>query len=231
MAAINALGVAFTFKETFVPKQKRKLNLAKGLTVFISAFKQKNVMPLMLTLLLAQTGIAIYFCYIALFLVQKYHYSTIGIGHFMTYFGIIMAINYLFIVRLTVKYLSLKNIVFITLLITMLSILIMMIPSILIIWITVIPIAVGNGLFYMAIITLLSNMVDVDSQGWIMGAITATTAIAWSLGGISTGLGSLHSYVPFIIGVGLIALAIVVFSTDHFISKKIEHATNSDQNY
>lgn len=210
-AFLNAIGVVITFKETYHPPVGRKLQITKGFTLFISAFTHKIIAPLITVMLLAQTGFAAYFSFLSIFIVQRYHMSTVGVGHFITYFGVVMAINYMILVRLAVKYFSLEKIIVFCLILTVFGMLIMLFDNQWILWLDVIPLAIGNSLGYTAILTLLSNSVDENSQGWIMGASGAATAISWTIGGLLTSLGAIHVYLPFIFAAMLVAIALVVF--------------------
>lgn len=211
LALANAVGVWFAFKETYQPTQRKKLQLIKGFTVFLSAFSNKNIAPLMWVTLLAQTGFAAYLTFVSIFIVQAYHFTSIKVGHFMAFFGLILAINFMVLVRFAVKYFSLKNINIIALILTFFGLIGMLWPAEGAVWINIIPISIGNGLTYMSLLTLLSNKASVDNQGWIMGAISSSTAVAWTVGGLITGLGSVHAFLPFIIAALLIALSLTVF--------------------
>lgn len=211
LAACNAISVAFTFTETFQPQHKQKIQITRGLFIFVSAFTHKKIRPMINVLLLAQTAFAIYLSFVSIYVVQTYHYTSVQIGHFMAYFGVVLAINYLLLVRLSVKYFNLKQIIWISLLITAVSMLMMLYEKLWMVWLAVIPIGIGNALFYTALITLLSNMVDADSQGWIMGITGAATAAAWTLGGLFTGFGAVHVFLPYILAALLLFIALIIF--------------------
>jgi MFS family permease len=211
-AFLNAVSVLVTFKETYFPKTKAKLQLLKGLMVFISAFTHKNIRRLATVFLLYQTGFAVYLTFVSIFIVQAFHYSTIGVGHFMTYFGIVLAFAYLVMVPIAVKFLNLETAVKISLLIAGLGMVTLFWPTELIIWLSLIPIGICNGLTFTSMLTILSNSVDPDSQGWIMGVTSSVVAAAWGIGALLAGaLGSLHVFLPFIISIIFTFMALGLF--------------------
>lgn len=79
------------------------------------------------------------------------------------------------------------------------------------VWLGVIPIGVGGALFYVALLTLFSDSVDKNSQGWVMGVFAAMAAIAWGITGIFSGiLGAFGLSVPFIVAGVLLLLGNII---------------------
>jgi DHA1 family tetracycline resistance protein-like MFS transporter len=86
-----------------------------------------------------------------------------------------------------------------SLIFTSLGIFTVLIKSEWLMWTSVIPAAMGGGLFYMALLTLFSNAVDENSQGWVMGVSAAIMSVAWALTGLLSGaLGILGLFIPFL---------------------------------
>lgn len=212
LALLNAIAVKFTFKETFYPHTNTEIQPLKGIGLLISAFSIPKIRQLVIVTLLLQMGFAIYITFMSIFIVQKFHYNSTVVGHFMAYFGIVAALTYLFGVRYSIRIFGLENSVVIGLIVMAFSILSLFWPYEWLIWLTVIPIGGFDGIIYTALLTLFSNAVDPDSQGWVMGVNTSVSAVAWGIGAILAGfIGSFHSYLPFIISATLVLLALLQF--------------------
>jgi hypothetical protein len=65
-------------------------------------------------------------------------------------------------------------------------------------WLTVIPFAISNAFGFTAFATVFSNCGDKNNQGWAMGILAATVALAYVVSGFSTNL------LPFLGGAGVI---------------------------
>lgn len=212
LALLNAIAVKFTFKETFHPVEKKQFHLFKGIMVFVSAFTSKKIRPLVIVTLFLQMGFAIYITFISIFIVQRFHYNSTTVGHFMAYFGVVAGLTYLFGVRYSLKIFGLENSVVIGFIIMALSIISLVWPAEWLIWLTVIPISGFDGIIYTALLTLYSNAVEPEAQGWVMGINAAVSAASWGVGAILAGIiGSFHSYLPFMVAATLILLALLQF--------------------
>ncbi len=78
-------------------------------------------------------------------------------------------------------------------------------------WILCIPITTALAMGYTASLTLLSNLVSRDEQGWIMSIATSVMAAAWGITGFLTGpLTMLGVHVPFITAALMIVGSIVL---------------------
>jgi apolipoprotein N-acyltransferase len=87
----------------------------------------------------------------------------------------------------------------------------------LLIWFSAIPASIGGALYYVALLTLFSNAVDAQSQGWVMGVFAAAAAFSWALSGFLIGAFSMFGmYTPFIFACILLLLSfsLLAFSKD-----------------
>jgi MFS transporter, DHA1 family, tetracycline resistance protein len=67
-------------------------------------------------------------------------------------------------------------------------------------WASLVPITIGIALGIVSLITMFSNAVGPEAQGWVMGVSTAVMAMAWLLTGFASGLLTYLSLVfPFIL--------------------------------
>lgn len=201
LTVINAIMVSRLFKETHVKNVTSRISLLRGVTIFIEAFQHKNVRMLSIITFISEMGWSMFFLYLTLFLVEKYHFSGVDIGHYMAFYGLVWAITLTVIVRIVVKYFKVETIVWQSLYLYGAAMLLMLVPNETVLWLAVIPIGIPSSLQYAGIVTVFSNAVDEDAQGWVMGINSAVLAAAWGIGGVLAGLISAYGvYLPFIIG-------------------------------
>jgi len=200
LCIVNGILLLFIFKETFELEVEKKLQLLKGLTVFIQAFTTKRFRLLSTGMFLMQVGWCLYFMFISLYLVQLFHYGNVGIGQFMAYFGLIWAISLSVIIRVAEKYLSLKTMVVSSAVLLGGGIFMAVVHTEWVQWVCAIPVGIGSALGYSATLAIYSNAVDKEHQGWILGIAGAIVAGAWGVGSLITGpLGDLNIALPFIV--------------------------------
>lgn len=212
IAVLNALSVTVTLKGSGAKRAHQPLQLTRGLFSFVSAFTYKPIRTISSALFLMQTGFAMYFAFLPLFIVQLYHYQSVSLGHFMAYMGLCWAVTFLFFIRVILRYLSLEKAIITGFVITTLALLLAAWPSEWITWVSVVPLALSNGLAYTCIMTLLSNATSPDKQGWIMGIMTAVIAASWGMGTLFAGiLGSYFIYLPFIVASLLTLFSLIIF--------------------
>lgn len=212
LAILNGALLLFTFKETFYPKAKQRLRLAKGAEVFISAFTNKTIRQLAAVFLLAEAGFALFFQILPLYLITIFHYSTLQISYLMSWLGVIFAITLLLIIRIIEKYIKIEKLTHITLMLTALGIFMVLLKTQWAIWISIIPVGIGAALFYVALLTSCSNTVDENSQGWVMGVFAAVNAAAWALTALFSGILGIYSvFMPFIIAGGFLVLSTILY--------------------
>jgi MFS family permease len=217
LAFANASALIFTFKETFFSKAERKMYLMKGWDIFISAFSNAKVRKLTVIYLLAETGWSLYFQFMPLHLINAFEYESVQIGHFMAYMGVLFALALLGIIRIASKLFSTKELTCYSLLLTAFGVILAMFNNELLIWFSAIPASIGGALYYVALLTLFSNAVDAQSQGWVMGVFAAAAAFSWALSGFLIGAFSMFGmYTPFIFACILLLLSfsLLAFSKD-----------------
>jgi DHA1 family tetracycline resistance protein-like MFS transporter len=198
LALINGILLLGVFRETFLPTARSRTSLIKGLTVFIAAIFDKRVNRLTLIFLLVETGWALYFSFLPIHLLTVFNYSTKQISYLLSFVGLLFALVLLFLVKIVTKYFTAKIIGYTAMFLTAISILLTLVNSQLVVWIGLIPICIGSGLFYMVLLTLFSDTVGKEAQGWVMGIFAAAIAVAWCVGGLLSGLlGGIALFLPF----------------------------------
>jgi DHA1 family tetracycline resistance protein-like MFS transporter len=214
LAFLNGTTLIFIFKETFYPKAKLKIHLTKGLEVFISAFTNRKIRTFATIYLLLTLSWIIYFQFINLYLVQVFAYNLRQISHYITWIAILLGFSYLVILRIVVRFFKLTQIISGALACAIIGTTIAMWKIELIQWLAVIPIVIGRALSYAVSLTIFSNSVDKDSQGWVMGVAGAITAASSGTGAILAGiLGAFSVEAPFVIATILLILALAATAT------------------
>lgn len=182
MASFNIGYLWFTFKETLPIRTGFIFKWDHGLRIFTDAFFNSSIRLLSIIYLFLQFGWSIYFQYISFFLIRRYHYSTLYIGLFMAIIGLGFAISLLYLVGIMTKYFKAKKIIIGALLISTTCILVTTLnipPSL--VWLLGFLLALAMSVSYPVIITLYSNTMGEDKQGWIMGVANAVVGFAWAI--------------------------------------------------
>lgn len=198
LAFLNATLLIFTYRETFHPVAKGRIQLTRGLRVFASAFKRKNIRSLAIIYMLSQAGFALFVQFSALHLVQAFGYTITRVSHFYICFASVVALSSLVLIRIAVYLWQTKQFIFYSLLFGVVGACICLLPADKYVWMGLVPIAVGGVIAANGILTLFSDAVDPTEQGWAMGVASASGAFSWALGALFAGILSSLSYmVPF----------------------------------
>lgn len=206
------------FKETKLNTKTfalKNIEILKPLMMLVHALQNKNIRNIIFVGFLFVLGWSVYMQFIALHLFQKYNFTSMQIGYFVGWIGIFMSISMLFLIRLMVRFFSTIQILFSGILLSIVGIVIAIFHVVTVEWISAIPIACGMGLAYNTIITLFSDSVSPDLQGWIMGVSASIMAAAAGIGGIITGIVANNGFLAFI---SIILLWILCFSFAFFIT-------------
>lgn len=202
LSLCNAVILVFIFRETLT-KIGRKISWAtirilKPLVMFAQAMKSVSIRNVILVCFFYILAWNIYLQFTALYLFQKFHFTSAQIGYFVSWIAIVMSVTMIVIIRFLVKFLTTLQILYCAIALSILGILISMLPSSSIQWVGCVPIALGIGLAYTSIITLFSNSVSADLQGWIMGISTSAMSAAAGIGGVLLGFVSIHFTLTFV---------------------------------
>ncbi len=210
LALLNALLLMISLVDTYKPLQKVPLKLVKGLMVFTDAFTNKKVRWHSLVLFLIEFTWTLFFVYAPVFVLQMYHYDNIKIAQYMAYLGIFFALALTVGIKLFMRFFSAKTTVNINMVAMGLGLILMSTGSSeWHFWLYSIPVAIACSVAYSVLITICSNRVSGDEQGWVMGVIGAVVAAAFSLGAIMPSLlAMLNIYMPFIFA-GILSLSCV----------------------
>ena len=201
LALINALCLFFSFRETYKPPEHITLNFVKGIDLFLEAFRNNKIRLLTLMLLFQQLAWSLYMQFVSLYLAQVYHYGSTNLGHFMSTLAVWFGLALLIFVRIFLKFFDEEILNIGCLMVVALSLFgLVAFDNVTMQWILCAPIAVAIAMSYTSTLTLLSNLVKREEQGWIMGIATSIMAAAWGITGFLTGpLAMIGVHTPFVV--------------------------------
>ena len=202
ISLVNIVLLSYLFNETFIPTKKFVLNWFRALEVFISAFRHRRVRNLSIVLLFMQVGWGAYFSFIITFMVSLFHFTALQSGLFLSLVALGFSTGSGIVAPLCLKWMSLRQSVIINFMTASVMILIMVITQSLYIALVVGFIVGANiAVLYGNLLTLFSNQVSPEEQGWVMGMTGSVGALCFA---VTSLLGSVVSFLglsaPLIIG-------------------------------
>ena len=221
LSLLNCIVLYFAFHETFTRTKKIKIRLHYAIQIFIEAFKSKAIRMLSLVLLIETAGWSEYFTFVSQFLLRRFHYTASEVSFFIAVLAVGFSIGFGFLVNPVAKRFNLKNAVIINLLIAALLCLITAIAHIqIIIWIGAVLIGMSVALLYSLLITIFSNQVSAEEQGWVMGITNSVSALSFGITSLMSGFAAdLSPAVPIYLGCVGLALAALVLKLTKLVKK------------
>lgn len=213
LSLINAFLLQLFFKETFTHIGKIHFKLYHAIQIFVSAFKNEKVRELSFILLVLIFGWSGFYSFVSMFLLKVYHFDALRTGCYMGLLGGGFGIGTGFLIDPLTQRFSLKTCVIAGSLLTALATaLTLTAPHELFIWFYVLPLGAAIAVAYSTLLTLFSNQVDEDSQGWVMGITGAIMAFAFGINGLLVGiLADFSVDIPMILSiVGLLLAAVLM---------------------
>lgn len=186
---INAGLLWWLFNETFTATTRSKIKLHRAIEIFISAFKHPEICYLSVILLVMIFGWSSFYSFISMYLLRKFNFDPIQVALYMGLMGGGFGLGTGVIVKYCTKYFSLKKNVIVALAIAALASLVTVCaPSPVLVWLSVVPIALTMAVAYSVLLTIFSNQVDEDSQGWIMGITGSIMAFAFGINALAVSI-------------------------------------------
>ncbi len=209
---INIIFLLILFKETFVSKHTTfAVNPYQAINVFISAFKNENVRNLSIIFFIFIFGWSSFYSFIGLYLLKIYNLSSTGVSLYMAVMGVGFGIGTGYLVNYLARLFTLGDIFKYTAFIGAIIVGVMIACSQLVNWLLVAPLACAVSIAYAAILTIFSNQVDADSQGWVMGITGSIMAFVWALNAIIVGVAAAwDATIPLIIAAVTLLLTAIV---------------------
>lgn len=216
ISLVNALLLHKLFKETVNLKSRVKIKWHRAISIFQSAFRHEKIRYLSLIFLIMIFGWSSYYTFISMYLLKKYSFGPFDITLFMAVMGIGFGIGNGFLANFCAKRYNLQATVIISLLLGASGILLTVVtdtPNYA--WICIIPIASLLSAAYAITLTIFSNQVDENAQGWVMGITGAIIALTFGINSLMVGLLSILGintplYIS-VIGLVVSALMMVYF--------------------
>ncbi|MBB72318.1 MAG: hypothetical protein CMF50_07965 [Legionellales bacterium] len=184
LSAVNFVLMIFTFAETRDIKSLPQWTWHDNLSNCIIMFESCTLRRLIAGFLLIELAWSLYFQATPLTLAQRYHFSSEMIAIFITYLGLTMSVGLTVVFRAIVPYFSLEKIIrgcFLSAVASLLGCL--LVHNQWLQWLMTIPLTIGVGIAYTALLALMSNHLNQHLQGWLMGFAAALLALAWAITG------------------------------------------------
>ncbi len=189
VSLLNTVLLAALFHETFFHEHKIRFKLYHAIEIFIAAFKDEKIRELSVVMLVMIFGWSGFYSFISMYLFQVYQFTALQIGFYMGLMGAGFGIGTGFLVDIVTKRFTLKQCtVWGCVFVAAGTVLTITAPSQIYVWFDVLIVAIAMALAYSTILTIFSNQVDDDSQGWIMGITGSIMAFAFGLNGLLVGL-------------------------------------------
>lgn len=190
LSALNALLLSMTFQETFVRTAgKISIQWNHALKIFLAAFQHQGIRRYAVVLLIMIFGWSNYFSFISMYLLQTYHYSTMQNSLFLAVMGIGFSIGCGFLVDFVSKRFHAEHVVTIGLGATAIFVLITLLsPQQWVAWVCSFFIGVSLSVGYSVLLTIFSDQVGENEQGWVMGVTGSIMALCFGLTSVFTGL-------------------------------------------
>ena len=216
LALINIIGLHFFFHETRVVQGKVRLPFYHAVNIFLSAFKHERVRWLSLVLTLMMFGWGSYYSFISMFLWHRYGLSVFDVSFFMAVIGLGFSVGCGYLTSFLGQRFELKtNIVVGFFIAALMPLLTVLFYSQIVVWGAAFLMGVSVALSYSTLLSVFSDQVGENEQGWVMGVTGSIMALSFGLTTFLTGLlASMGIAVPMLLSVFclfLAALAMLVF--------------------
>ena len=191
----------------------RDIDLLMGYHGFKKALKDPPVRRLIVIFTLMQIAWGAYFLFVPSFLIVRFDFDGPQISAYMAVLGVGFCLAYGVVLPLLSKIVPVRRLAAAGLWLTAGLLLASILSHDAIVqWAISIPIATVVSVAYGAIITLFSDSVESERQGWILGITISVTALAWGSASIISGfLSGFHYLGPMVLAlITLIGSAIVI---------------------
>ena len=209
VACINIILLGFLFHEPAVTQRQISFRLLYPIEIIIQALKRSDIRKLSLVFLLMEFGWASFFSFFAPFMTQRFHSDATTVAYLLATMGIGFSIGCSVLVNLTEKRFPIARTVAVCLTITSIFLVCVTYSAIqAFVWPLVIMLGASMALAYTLIITLFSQRVGAEEQGWIMGVTGSIMALCFGLAAILAGLmGGASIFAPMLLSALLIFAA------------------------
>ncbi len=167
---------------------KQLLTLGNFKLALKEAFSPGKVRQLFIIFFLYELGWSFYYQDIALYLTEKYAYSVTLSAQFLAYTGIWMALGLMCLYKIFTRYMRLESLLTWSLVSCALSFISCAFAQASFLqWIFIVPGAIGVGMAYPTIMTLISDSVEKHKQGSVLGFAAAAFSAPWGISALLSG--------------------------------------------
>ncbi len=189
ISLLNAFLLWGTFKETFHITGKIQIKWHHAIHIFIAAFQHKRIRFLSLILLMMILGWSDFFTFMSMFMLDRYHFSPLKVSLFMGALGLGFAIGCGYLVDVCAKRFTFKRSVMLGVLLAAMGVLVMLlVNNVAVAWIAVIFVGTTLAVAYSIILTMFSNQVNENEQGWVMGVTGSIMALCFGINSLLMGV-------------------------------------------
>lgn len=188
MSIVGFLSI-LSFKETYVPTSKEKLNFVKDFANIKTAFCKPILNNYLSALLFSMIGFGLFYSDIPVFLTRQFASDSSTTGVVLSLGAILFSITLMFGGKYIFNYFEKTKVVIFSQIIQILSYLaiFVFIKSFVLSIICFVFIASFTGLMYIGLLTLVSDSTESDWQGRVMGVVAALSSVSWGVGPLLTG--------------------------------------------
>lgn len=190
LSLINMGFLWWLFNETFTAQHTSLvINPYLALNIFVSAFQNLEIRNLSIIFFIFILGWSSFYSFIALFLLKLYQFTPTQVSLYMAAMGVGFGIGNGYLSNFFAKRFPLNTNTIVSLFISSLMILLVsVVHNVILCWIMIIPIATTVSIAYTSILTIFSNQVSLDKQGWVMGVSGSILAFVFGIDGILVGI-------------------------------------------
>lgn len=222
LSVANLLLVVWFFQETHFNLSKLKTNFLEGLLQIKKVFAMKELHMLFLAAFIFIFGWSFYIEFIPLYLMGKFHFDVSQIGYFYAYSTGWCALSAGVLIMPLLKRFKLEKLFFYSLLgLGIIIFSFLLIPNAIYLTIYLPLQAFFYSLVFPTSTSIVSNTVNQESQGEVLGIFQSVQSMAWAAAPLFSGpLLCLHNCMPIFVGGASILLASLIFGI--FLAKTIK---------
>ena len=210
---IAAIFFGLIFTETCDKAAQKVWTWQENIQQCFGIFKNLQIIIMLAVFICLEIAWSLYFQTSPLMLARLFEYDATLIGFYTAFLGASMSLGLLIVFRLIIRYVSLSNTAFTGALLAAIGFIgTALVSNVYLYWLFAIPMTMGVGITYTALVTLISNAAGKDLQGWIMGLLAALLSLAWmSTGFLSSFIVAINPVLPI-----LLAAIIMLFASGLF---------------
>ncbi|WP_289996648.1 MFS transporter [Photorhabdus laumondii] len=212
LSVFNLLILLLVFQDKKTKLSQGKVTLPNPINSLLEAMRAKDIRIYFLILLLMLMGWNTFFQFIGLFLTAELNFSQQGVGSFVSWVGVGLAVAFLVLVGVLMKFLKPASMASVAL-ILMVSCIggSLLVTYIYFLYLLAFLGAVGFGLSYSGLMAQLSMSVDANRQGGVMGMAAAIAAFSAGFSGFVFGfVANISVSAPIIIALACVSAALIV---------------------